>query len=221
MAKLMIFPTPLNARCQLQHDSGWAIDGKPDTDSQGRPGQSFDVPADTPDMWGSRLVLTADKKISIMQRGLLVNNSHNWLFYADDFIMQDVPPPVIIEVPVPPNPDPPSTALTPFQIIQGVQAKNKFDLSTKEGCGQLVEASVKELHERHSPNWGHIRKTGAQNQYNGHAVDALQLLVSVLTSNGNTEQGIYDIVTNSESPDAKVAFNRQGDCRPDLWYYNG
>lgn len=221
MARLMIYPTPLDARCQLQHDSGWSVDGKPDTDKNGRPGQSFEIPTTTPNGWGCRIVLTHPGKVSIMQRGILYQGSAEWFCYADDFIMQDVPPPVYVPVPTPPNPDPPSTALTPFQIIQAVQAKNKFDLSTKEGCGQLVEASVKELHERHSPSWGHIKKTGAQNQYNGHAVDAMQLLQTVLTSNGNTEQGIYDIITSSESPDAKVAFNRQGDCRPDLWYYNG
>jgi hypothetical protein len=222
MAKLLvIYPTPIDALCQLQHDAGWSVDGKPYTDTNGRPGQSFDIKDDTPNYWGCRLVLSHAGKVSIMMRGLLVSTTGNWLFYADDFTMQDVPPPVIIELPPVPPTNPPSTALTPYQIIQAVYATGKFNLATKEGCGMFVEECTKQLHERHSPNWGHIKKIPPQNNYNGHAVDAMQLLQSVLTSNGNTEQGIYDIITSSESVDAKPAFNRTGDCRPDLWYYNG
>lgn len=220
MARLIIYPTPLNARCQLQHDSGWAVDGIQMTNNEGRPGVSFEVPNGTPNRWGCRLVITADKKVSIMQRGLLVNEGSEWFLYADDFIMQDVPPPVVIPPPTLP-PNPPNTALSPYQIIQGVYASGAHTLETKAGCGTFTEACCKELHERHSVQWGHVKKTGAQNQFNGHAVDAVQLLTDVLTSTGLTRAGIYDIIMDSESPNAEPAFNWAGDPRPDLWYYNG
>jgi hypothetical protein len=60
-----------------------------------------------------------------------------------------------------------------------------------------------------------VKKVGAQNNYNGHAVDALQLLKDTK----DTKAGIYDIIFSSESPEAKIVFNRADDPAPNLWYY--
>jgi hypothetical protein len=83
------------------------------------------------------------------------------------------------------------------------------DLTTKEGCGRFTEACCAALHAV-NPLWGHIKKSGAQNQFNGHAVDAIQLLAG----EGN---GIFDIIFDSESPSAKAQFIRKGDPEPALF----
>lgn len=149
---LVIYPTPINAICVLSHDVGWSQEGHPYTNPEGRQGQSFTVLDGTPNRWGAQLTLTYPEKVNILQRGLLVDNGASWLFFADDFTMMDVPPPIVIEPPHPPNPIPPS-ALTPNQIIQAVYATGNYDLSTKAGCGMFNEECVKQLHERHSPYW--------------------------------------------------------------------
>lgn len=45
-------------------------------------------------------------------------------------------------------------------------------LTSKERCGQFIEAVVADLFAL-DDNFGHLRKFGAQTQYNGHAVDAV------------------------------------------------
>lgn len=91
-SKLLIFPTPLNALCSLQHDKGWTMDGKHDWNAIGRPGQSFIIPDDTPDRWGARLVISAPSKLTLFQRGLLVRDQHRgWVFCSDDFPLTDYP----------------------------------------------------------------------------------------------------------------------------------
>lgn len=82
---------------------------------------------------------------------------------------------------------------------------------TEEGCGRFTEACCAALHEI-NPQWGHIKKVGAQNQFNGHAVDAIQLLAG-------EQKGIYDIIVDSESPNAKPSFNRKGDPEPALFFF--
>lgn len=219
--KLIIYPDPLDALCQLQHDSGFTIDGVADSNDSGRKGQSFTIPDTVPNGWGCRLVISAPKKISLIQRGILYyGEDENAAFYADDFHLVDVPPPVIIEVPVPPTVPPPSTVLTPYQIIQGVFAIGKYNLGTKEGCGQFTEACVVALHEANSNQWGNIRKIPPQNNYNGHAVDAIMLLTGSLVPAGTfTKAGIYDIIQSSESPEAKPVMNWVGEPDPNKWYY--
>jgi len=89
----MIYTSPTDARCQLQHDSGYTVDGIPDTDIQGRIGQSFKVPEYVPNNWGCRVVLTSPGKVSIMQRGrLVIIDDQTMYLYTDDFIMQTKPP---------------------------------------------------------------------------------------------------------------------------------
>jgi hypothetical protein len=215
MSKLLIFPTPLDAECVLVHDSGFLVHGKPDSHPSGRPGQSFRIPEGTPDGQGCLLLVTAPKKVPIQQRGILYLASEPFIA-ADDFYLMDekVCPPCPEPPPLPPPqpplilPGPGPWPSDPLGIIQKVYRDGHHDLSTKEGCGQFTEACCTELHNRHSLGWGHVKKMGAQNNYNGHAVDAIQY-----------HAGIYDIITSSESPQARPAFNRAGDFRPDLWYY--
>lgn len=215
MNNLIIYPTPLESRCQLQHDAGWSVDAVTGYDTNGRPCQVFTIPSETHNRWGARLVITADKKISFMNRGLLVKDLDNWVFYLDDVTLADVPPPVIVEVPIPPPVIPPPAANDPLSIIKSVYATGLYNLTTMEGCGKFTEACCVELHNRNSLWWGHIKKVPPQTMYNGHAVDALQVLYDV----GETQQGIYDIIISKASPNARPAFNRQGDAVPSLWYY--
>lgn len=133
-------------------------------------------------------------------------------FRFDDF--GDVTPPA---TPEPDPPLPPNPYADPEAILHRVYAEQYYDLSTKEGCGTFTEAVVEALHAEQSDHWGHIRKTAAQNQWNGHAVDAVLLLVAV----GETAQGCYDIIWSTESPDAVPLWTYKG---PDpnaatIWYY--
>jgi hypothetical protein len=85
----------------------------------------------------------------------------------------------------------------------------------KEGCGAFTEAACAALNEQHSADWGHIKKDPAQNQYNGHAVDAIMLRATA----GVTTPGIYDIIMSTESPDALPAWSYKGPPDLALWYY--
>ena len=215
MARMIIYPDPINSQCQLTSDSGWSIFGTVSTDGNNRPCQVFDIPDTTPNRWGCSLSITFDNKLPFSARGLLAHESLVWNFYLDDVKLLDVPPPVIIYVPEPTPPKPPVNSSDPWSIIKSVYATGKFDLLTKESCGKFTEACCTSLHELNSPEWGHLKKHGAQNNYNGHAVDAVQLLTDV----GSTTAGIYDIIQSSESPDAKPAFNWVGSPSPSDWYY--
>lgn len=211
--KLLIFPTPLDARCELiPDDTGKPIVGQPDVHVSGRPGQSFPIPDAVVHRHGGQLLLTGPKKVQVLQRGLLYREGDVWLFMADDFHLTD-------EKVCPPCPDPPPNPTpgpqTPFDRIKAIYKTGKYDLSTKEGCGKFTEACCADLHVNDSVDWGHIKKFPPQNNYNGHAVDAFQLL----RNTKQTTAGIYDIVVDSESPNAEPAFNFKGAPEPSLWYF--
>lgn len=219
MFQLIIFTTPSLVFASLIHDSGITIVGVSVIHPSGRPGIGFNIPLGTPNGNGARLVISSPGKVTIEQRGILwlrypeMEGNFPWTpgqnaaFNTDDFYLQDSVPPV--PVPVPPSNE------TPKEIIDRIYNTGNYNLATKDGCGQFTEACCTELHNKHSAEWGHLRKSGAQNQYNGHAVDAIMLLVQV----GETEAGVYDIVISSESPGAKPAFNRVGPPNNLLWYY--
>ena len=211
--KLMIFPSPIDAGCVLTSDQGWSVRGEPGSDEAGRPGVAFSVPEGTPSGWGSRLVIEAEGMVTIEQRGLLVLDGSRWLFYADDFHMQPMPEPPAPEEPDEPDVEPGEQS--PQEIIQEVWETGEYQLVTKEGCGLFTEACCEVLHDKHSKAWGHVRKHEGQNQYNGHAVDAVMLGANA----PDCENGIYDIIQSSESPEAKAVFNYAGPADPDLWYY--
>jgi len=220
--KLIIFPNPLDSICTFKHDtSGVTLLGKGDVHPSGRLGQSFEFPIGIPNQNGGRLVISKKGKVDLVQRGILYLNDgilqYPWLpeqtaaFSADDFTLQDV---VIIKVPAPTSP-PPVILDNPFEIIKDVYKFGNFNLSTHDGCGQFTEACCKSLHELHSNQWGHIKKVGAQEQYNHHAIDAIMLLTDVT----DTKSGIYDIIKNSQVPSAEPSFNRVDNTHPELWYY--
>jgi hypothetical protein len=71
------------------------------------------------------------------------------------------------------------------------------------------------LHTESSGYWGHIAKQPGQNQYNGHAVDAVMLPLNI----PGTAAGIYDIIFSSVSAEAKPVFNMAGPPEYEKWYY--
>lgn len=76
--------------------------------------------------------------------------------------------------------------------VKAVFASATWDLTTKAGAGCFTEAVAHRLHQLDA-NWGHLAKFPGQNQYNGHAVDA------VLYKSGYA----VDIIGSVESPKAK------------------
>lgn len=106
MFELIIFPTPLTAFCELLTDSGVKIHGVPATHSSGRPGQKFVIPDTVPNGHGAQLIITAQGRVPLVQRGiLLLNNltvSYPWLpgqtaaFTADDFTLSTPPVPTVL-----------------------------------------------------------------------------------------------------------------------------
>lgn len=227
MYQLFVFPTPPGARATLRTDSGYEAVAVPKADPDGRPGLCFDsIPVGHPNGNGAEVNFSAEGKSPLKLRAILllkdgeipwpIGGGRNAALLADDFHLPDIVEKiVIIEKPCDPT-DPPHSAKDPMGIINEVFKTGKFNLATKEGCGKFTEECCKQLHERHHQLWGHIRKSGAQNQFNGHAVDAIQLLAA---HSDGTKAGIYDIISSSESTDAKPAFNFAGDPRTDLWYY--
>lgn len=80
---------PLNAVCELRHDTGgWTITAVPTTLSDGRPGQKFVIPAATPNANGAQLQITAPKKVPILLRGVLMLTTEAYL-KVDDFHLAD------------------------------------------------------------------------------------------------------------------------------------
>jgi hypothetical protein len=87
--KLFIFPDPLDATCVLTHDTGPSFTGQPDVHPVGRLGQSFELPASIPDSNGAQLEISADGKVPLRQRGVLMTANSPLgnlaAFLADDF----------------------------------------------------------------------------------------------------------------------------------------
>lgn len=214
--KLFIFPEPLNSTCSLILDNGVSYVGIRDVHPSGRPAVSFTLPEGTPNGNGCLLNISAPTKVTLEQRGILFLSDSDGTadIVADDFHLQnekvcpDVPP-------TPPTPPIPPGTIEPLDIINAVYSTGRYDLGTKDGCGKFTEECCTQLHEHNSDEWGHIKKIPPQNNYNGHAVDAIQLLAP----SGDTRAGVYDLVINSESPSAKPGFGRQGDPNPALFYY--
>jgi len=214
MNKVFFFPTPNDlSPLTLQPDSmASPIPAVPDTHVTGRLGVSFTIPSTVPDSNGAALRGPATYDPQEV-RGILILNGDDSFLRVDDIHFAKR---VVCPDPIPPTPIPPVPPnATPWGIIKAVWATGRYELVTKAGCGIFTEACCTALHTQDSPNWGHIRKTGAQNQYNGHAVDAVMLLVGT----AQTQAGIYDIISDSESTNAKPAFNFSGPPVPTLWFY--
>lgn len=212
MIKCFIFPTPLDSVCVLRSDShGEVVTAKSDTHPTGRPGQSFDVPGSVVNSVGANLTIEHPDYTPFSGRGILVwDDEPNPLAYLlmDDFhLVHLTTNPVPVPVPVPPI-----SNRHPLAVLQELAIFH--DLTTKEGCGKYTEAAVTEL-RKDSTAYGHIAKTPPQNEYNHHAVDAFTLEHTYMLADGTfVEEGVYDIITDSESLNAKPAFNRAGTHLP-------
>jgi len=82
-------------------------------------------------------------------------------------------------------------------VVDEVYASAPYDLTTKGGCGCFTEQVAFVLNAREPGDWFHLKKRGGQNQWNGHAVDA------VLYKTGYA----VDIIGSSESPNAKPSWH--------------
>ena len=210
-----VFPDPLDSTVTLRSDDGFNGTGVPHADSAGRPGQVIIVPNSIPSGHGSELTIEHADYQPLRVRGFLMLEGVTARLQVDDYRLTPVPvAPPTPEPPQPPSGQPNPNA-NPMDIINSVYAATHPNLATKVGCGTFTENCCEALHNQMHPAWGHVKKTGAQNQYNGHAVDAVMLLVP----SGSTQPGIYDIITSSESADAKPAFNYAGPPDNSLWLY--
>ena len=214
--ELFIYTAPPAAAVTLTLDDGTVITGSGPMSANGRSdAHLIQIPARITTGLGWVLEVSHAQSITFRSRGLLVPSASG----PAQFVLDEVRLPPAPE-PAAPAPRPtsppilPSTA-SPFDIIKAVQANGRFDLQTKEGCGQFTEAACQALHDTHSSQWGHIRKFGAQNQFNGHAVDAIMLLKKT----GDTDAGIYDIVFDSEGSQAKPAWSFKGEPNPSIWFF--
>jgi hypothetical protein len=210
--EFVVFPDPLEAVVVLTLDAGAALAGVPYVDANGRPGQVCTVYDGAPNGHGAALEVSAPGYVPLKLRGVLWLNDgdKSARLQVDDYDLQvqgSTPGP---DVP-PINPD-----RSPADIIQGVYESTRADLSTHEGCGKFTEDCCTALHNEHSNAWGHIAKEPAQNQYNGHAVDAVMLLGA---TPDDTAPGIYDIIQDSVSANATPAFNYKEGPNYELWYY--
>jgi hypothetical protein len=207
---LTIYAKPSGTVVQLTLDSGQVLTATTTTASGRDDAHVLPLPDSTRGQ-GSVLTVMCDGHQPQTVRGILHPNDDDGpaLFQFDDFGA------LAVTTVTPPTPEPPPTTGTddPEAIIQAVYARDDHDLSTHDGCGQFTEACCDQLHTDASQWWGHIRKTAGQNQYNGHAVDALMLA-------SGEGAGIYDIIHDSVSPTATPQYIYKGPPDLTLWYYD-
>jgi hypothetical protein len=202
-----------NPTVRLAHDAGWSGTAVPGTAPDGRAGFVFNLPTTVPPNQGAQLDISAPNKITQSVRGLLTFTGDRAYLQCDDFTLADIPaaPPI----PEPPTPQPPpgpgDDVVNHLDRINAWYATGAYDLSTKSGCGTFTEQVALDFarfYADRNQRWGHIKKTGAQNQYNGHAVDAIQNLYG-------DQDGKWDIIVSSVSASAHPAFNDAGEANPD------
>ena len=216
----VLYPTPLDAHAKLTPDGQPAITAVPYTDPAGRPGQVAYVPDVVTSGHGAELTLDAPGYLSTRVRGFLglypIHPNGNYVarLEVDDYMLTAAP-----QAPPDGGTPPPSGPRTPVQIMDEVYRTTNPNLATVEGCGKYTEDCCDALHAEHSEMWGHIRKNPGQNQYQGHAVDAIMLLTNVSSQAGNVQAGIYDIIFSSASFEAKPVFNFVEPPHYELWYY--
>ena len=71
--------------------------------------------------------------------------------------------------------------------------KQRYDFSTLKGCGTFTEDYLVELRKL-NPRFGHLKKSGSQTQWNGHAIDA------ILYDDGEPFLSDVDILIAAETP---------------------
>jgi hypothetical protein len=202
-----------NATVRLAHDGGWSEVGVVGTAPDGYPGYYFRVPSFVPDAHGAQLDLEAPNKMPQSMHGRLTYTGDRAYLECDTFNLVDVPTVPPTPEPEPPPTGPPDSMSAELDRITWWYATGKYDLTTKPGCGQFTEAVALDFCKYYAIRgalWGHVKKTGAQNQYQGHAVDAIMCLFG-------EDDGIWDIIVNSVSSSAHPAYNREGDADEDLF----
>ena len=214
MNELYIYARPLDSLVELTLDSGQYLSAH-STHANGRDDAHILVLPEGTHGQGGRLTVTAEGRQGSSVRGIVApsDNGSPAMFLFDDF--GELPlDDEASQPPEPETPEPPDIEATNAEeIVHEVYNNTNHDLSTHDGCGAFTEDCCVALHENDSDLWGHIRKPDpGQNQYNGHAVDALMLLAG-------EGCGIYDIIHDSVSPNATPAYNYKGPPDPELWYY--
>jgi len=203
MSELYVYSTPAEADVSLTLDDGRTIPGDPCVANGREDAHRLTLPANT-SIQGAVLRVWCDGYQAFENRGILEPSEP--CFKLDDIRLAPDP--------VPPTPPVRNPSLDPAALCQAIYEQGEYDLATKEGCGVYTEDCCTALFQQHWYGWGHIRKEPPQNMWNGHAVDALQLL----TPAGGTDAGIYDIIWSTESPDAKPAWSHKGPPDLNLWY---
>ena len=115
-----------------------------------------------------------------------------------------------------PNPSSGETAPNMFSVLESVNASRPWRLAEAyedeaDGRGAFVEAAVTAMHDTDA-RFGHIQKNPGQNQYNGHAVDAL-----VFKNDDGTTGEIFEIVT--DSGELCWRFVDRSEANLGKWYY--
>ena len=207
----VIYPTPVDATVTLTPDSGGSYTGVPYTHSSGRQGQVCYGNDGTPDEQGTTLNVSAPSYLPSRLRGFLMldGDADTARLQVDDVALEASGQPA--PGPTPPPSGPPN----PLDIINRVYADTQPQLWTQAGCGKFTEDCCTALHNESSHYWGHVAKDPGQNQWNGHAVDAIMLALNI----PGTGAGIYDIIYSSVSSEAKPAFNLAGPPEYDKWIY--
>lgn len=227
MLQYLIFVDPKDSVGLLTLDNGLVIKSHPAKHPSGREGIAFDIPDNAPNGNGCLLVLGRLDYFDEVKRGIL------WLDFEsnfadvqfDDFRLIKKPAPCPEPVPEPiPDPKPSNH---PAAIMDRIYKTGKYDLGTKKGCGEFTEEVTRQFHLQDN-QWGHIKKIPPQNCWppddgnistKHHAVDANMLLANYLVDGELIKSGIYDLIFDTESPNAKPQFIRTGDVNTNLWYY--
>lgn len=115
-----------------------------------------------------------------------------------------------------PDPGTGETAPNMFSILESVYNSQTWRLDEAyedelDGRGAFTEAAVTAMHDQDA-RFGHIQKNPGQNQYNGHAVDAL-----VFKNDDGTTGEIFDIVTGSGDLCWRFVDRSEGNL--EKWYY--
>lgn len=84
--------------------------------------------------------------------------------------------------------------------VRALFATDAFNLTTKDGCGIFTDACARMLKAK-DVRFGHLIKKPGQNQYDGHAVDAVLYL-----SDTPGQSVAVDLISASETPEAKPSW---------------
>jgi len=209
--ELILYSQPVdNAIPTLRHDNGVIAVGEEGYDQAGNKCLVVHLPPDFTIGHGVTVEWAHPEYVIEPQHCKIIQETGGkcWLLHDIWRLSQ-----MVVVPPTEPEPIP-VPGETPEEIIQYVYESTLPNLGTHEGCGEFTENVQTALSNSLSPLYGHISKTPGQNQYNGHAVDAIMLLMDF----DGVVAGVYDIISNSVSDEARPAFNHVGPPDSNLWY---